>query len=317
MVAIDLGSNTLRAVRLACESGRFVGDFEKIVRTADGLQKSGRISQEAIERIVAAIAEMREVLRIDEEETIVACTTEAMRRASNGEAAIEEIFRRSGIRFRVISGEQEALLTLKAVRYRLQRSGLPDRSLIMVDIGGASTEIVYRTPAATKLRSFPVGIVTMAQRYGSLEAIASALPSQLQEARSFVTSLYAEEGRVESFVATAGTPTTVAAMKHGLTYESYDPRKINGTVLEKEELRRYLALLLKMSKVERERTVGVGREDLIAAGILIFEALFEIVEHERCVVIDDGLREGIALACCESPECRDAGRVGKINILGE
>ncbi len=317
MVAIDLGSNTLRAVRLMCGSGHFAGDFEKIVRTADGLQKSGHISQEAIGRIVTAIAEMREALKIDEEERIVACTTEAMRRAVNGEAAIEEIYRRSGIRFQVISGEQEALLTLKAVRHRLQKMALPDKSLIMIDIGGASTEIVYRTPMATKLRSFPVGIVTIAQRYGSLEAIASALPALLREARSFVASLYAERGRVESFVATAGTPTTVAAMKHGLTYTSYDPRKINGTVLEKVELRRYLAQLLEMPKVERERTVGVGREDLIAAGILIFEALFDIVGHERCVVIDDGLREGIALACCESLECRDAGRVGKINILGE
>ena len=87
-------------------------------------------------------------------------------------------------------------------------------------------------------------------------------------------------------------------MKLGQTYESYDASKINGTSLVMSELDLYLKKLLAMPFEEREVIVGTGRSDLIAAGILIFKQLFTIVEFEKCVVVDDGLREGVALKGC-------------------
>jgi len=114
----------------------------------------------------------------------------------------------------------------------------------------------------------------------------------------FCAEMYATKGQVNSFVATAGTPTTVAAMKLGFNYETYDANKINGTSLQKEELDFYLQKLLSMPFEEREIAVGTGRSDLIAAGILIYKQLYIILEFENCVVIDDGLREGVALEMC-------------------
>ena len=80
--------------------------------------------------------------------------------------------------------------------------------------------------------------------------------------------------------------------------EKYDPKKINGTALQKEELDFYLKKLLAMPLDEREETVGVGRSDLIAAGILIYKQIFDLVEFDSGIVIDDGLREGVALENC-------------------
>jgi exopolyphosphatase/guanosine-5'-triphosphate,3'-diphosphate pyrophosphatase len=120
------------------------------------------------------------------------------------------------------------------------------------------------------------------------------------EMQMFCAEIYATKGKVNAFVATAGTPTTVAAMKLGQTYVTYDAKKINGTSLEMKELDFYLKKLLSLPFEEREIAVGIGRSDLIAAGILIFKQLYSIVEFDVCVVIDDGLREGVALEGCSS-----------------
>ncbi|NPA29519.1 MAG: phosphatase, partial [Epsilonproteobacteria bacterium] len=95
-----------------------------------------------------------------------------------------------------------------------------------------------------------------------------------------------------------GTPTTVAALKLGMDYASYDPQKINGTRVSLQDLSAQKRRLLAADENERKRLVGVGREDLIETGIEIFEALMRAFGVEEAVVIDDGLREGAALVGC-------------------
>ncbi|WP_457602713.1 Ppx/GppA phosphatase family protein [Nitratifractor sp.] len=297
-IGIDLGSNTLRGVKLDCASGDFVAEYEKIVRTADGLVESGRISEAAVERIVAGLKELREALGFDEA-AVRAVTTEAMRRASNREEVLRRIEEKSGVRFEIIDAEEEACLTLLAVERRLERLGELADSFVLADIGGGSTELIFRTPRETFSRSFELGIVTLSQEAGSWERVPEVLERKISPLREYVSALYSSVGRPAHFVATAGTPTTVAAMKLGMNYANYDGRRINGTVLRKEELRGALERLLAMSPKERRIAVGVGRDDLIAAGIMIFEALYDLLGFEECSVIDDGLREGVALAFCE------------------
>jgi len=296
-IAIDLGSNTLRVVKRDCERGEFVAKYEKIVRTADGLQESGRIGEGAVARIVRALNEAREKIGFDGA-VLRAVTTEAMRRASNRREVLRQIEAKTGIRFEIIEGDEEAALTLLAVERRLTSLSESGDSFVMVDIGGGSTELIFRYPDGTISRSFPLGIVTLSQEAGSLEKVGKLLPQKLPPLRDFVEAVYHEHGRVRSFVATAGTPTTVAALKLGMNYRSYDAKRINGTRLQRSELEIYLNRLLTMDKAEREEAVGVGRDDLIAAGILIFEALFDLLGFDKCIVIDDGLREGVAISLC-------------------
>ena len=298
MIAIDLGSNTLRVLRYDCQAEEAVAEFEKIVKTADGLKEYGFINHAAITRVITAIKEAKQVIDFSEQ-CIKAVTTEALRQASNKAHVLGSIEEETGIVFEIISGEKEAEYTLFAVNNRLRKLQYASQSFVLVDIGGGSTELIFSYPDKTISKSFPVGIVTIAQSYKTLENIAQALPSVMFEMQMFCAEVYATKGKVDSFVATAGTPTTVAAMKLGQTYESYDASKINGTSLVIDELDLYLKKLLAMPLEEREVTVGTGRSDLIAAGILIFKQLFAIVEFENCVVVDDGLREGIALEVCK------------------
>jgi exopolyphosphatase/guanosine-5'-triphosphate,3'-diphosphate pyrophosphatase len=298
VVAIDLGSNTLRVVEYDCIHKRATAEFEKIVKTADKLASTGVIDHTAVERVIYAIKEAQQTIDFDGQ-VVVAVTTEAVRRAKNRNEVIERIAKETGVSFRIIDGEEEARLTLLAVKERLKKLHHGADSFVLVDIGGGSTEIIFSYGSERFSRSFPVGIVTIAQQYGSLKKIQEVLPQEMLSMQMFCAEIFATRGAVDAFVATAGTPTTVAAMKLGQTYATYDASRINGTSLKKEELDLYLNKLLSMPFEEREETVGTGRSDLIAAGILIFKQLYTIVEKDVCIVIDDGLREGVALHRCE------------------
>ena len=297
MIAIDLGSNTLRVLAYDCESHKQIAQYEKVVKTADGLAEHGLINAQATSRVIAAIKEAQSQIDFTSH-PIRAVTTEAVRRASNQTEVLAKIQNETGISFEIISGDEEAKLTLLAVQNRLEVLQYASESFVLVDIGGGSTELIFHYAKETISKSFPVGIVTIAQSYENLENIEKALPQEMLAMQMFCAEVYVQKGEISSFVATAGTPTTVAAMKLGFNYETYDAAKINGTSLEKKELDFYLKKLLSMPFEEREIAVGTGRSDLIAAGILIYKQLYTLLDFDSCVVIDDGLREGVALDMC-------------------
>jgi exopolyphosphatase/guanosine-5'-triphosphate,3'-diphosphate pyrophosphatase len=297
MIAIDLGSNTLRVLEYDCTNHKQIFSYEKVVKTADGLASSGQINAEAIKRIIMAIQEVKE--HIDFSSNLIkAVTTEAVRRASNAQSVLKQIKKETGVMFDIISGEEEARFTLLAVKDRLHKLHYASDSFVLVDIGGGSTELIFHYNDEIISKSFPVGIVTIAQTHTTLENIQKVLPREMFDMQMFCAEIYATKGQPDSFVATAGTPTTVAAMKLGFNYETYDASKINGTSLQKDELDFYLQKLLSIPFEERELAVGTGRSDLIAAGILIYKQLYALLEFDSCVVIDDGLREGLALEWC-------------------
>jgi len=297
VVAMDLGSNTLRVTKLECQSGKFVAAYEKIVKTADMLERTGVIHHEAVDRVIYAIKEAQKKIDFSDA-TLRAVTTEAIRQALNSEDVLARIQKETGVGFEIISGEEEAHLTLLAVKHRLAKLHFAAKDFVLVDIGGGSTELIFRYGDVVFSKSFPIGIVTIAQRYETLEQIEAALAEEMFDMQMYCAEVYASRGKTEAFIATAGTPTTVAAMKLGQTYESYDARKINGTSLKQDELDLYLKKLLSMPFEEREIMVGTGRSDLITAGILIFKQIYNIVEFDSCIVIDDGLREGVAIESC-------------------
>lgn len=296
MIAFDLGSNTLRAVEIDCQSGERKSEFEKIVRTADQMHKTGRVSTESIARIVDAIQECQKHIEFSPD-CVIAATTAAVRNASNQKEVLETLRQQIGISFQVIDGQEEAYFTTLAVHEALKRLEIND-SFALIDIGGGSTELILYDDGKIISQSFDIGIVTIAQTYQTKERIASALPELMEEMSDFMQDMRVLGNKPKRFVATAGTPTTVAAIMQGMDYASYDYTKINGLSVSIHDLERELGRLLRCSPHEREKLVGVGRSDLIIAGILIFKELYRICRFDSCTVIDDGLREGLAIAKC-------------------
>lgn len=288
MIAIDLGSNTIRFIEY--DGIHWGKGFEKIVKTAESLNSTQKIGDIAVKRILGAIEEAREKLDFNRHE-IVAVTTAAMRLASNSHQVLQTIYEISGIRFTIIDAEEEASLTLRAVRYRLQRLGIEPKSFVMADIGGGSTELISVEEEEVHSVSLNIGIVTLSESADTAEILEAKLKSFEKQVAETPTLSHKT-----SFVLTAGTPTTIAAYLLGMDYESYDPERINGYRLSLSDCLRTYNELMEMDEIYRIRYVGVGRERLIAAGILMVSSIYTALGYDEAIVVDDGLREGVALS---------------------
>lgn len=293
MIAIDLGSNTIRFIEYNGQS--WGKSFEKIVKTAESLHLTNTIGEKALHRIIDAIAEAKTKLDFSSHE-VIAYTTAAMRLASNSEIIIKTIAKKTGICFSIIDSQKEANLTLNAVRYRLEALNIKPQSFILADIGGGSTELVRCTGIETDSVSLNMGIVTLSESAGS---DADLLDKLDKFKRTIKESINISEPF--QLVLTAGTPTTIAAYLLGMNYESYDPYKINGYTLRLVDCYRVYDDLLMMDDTTRIRYVGVGRETLIIAGILMVTSIYEAFGCHDAIIIDDSLREGIALEYYNQP----------------
>jgi len=297
MVAIDLGSNTIRVVKWDCKENKKTAEFEKIIKTADKLVQTKEISEDAIKRIIEAIEEAKKV--IDFNDKIVAVATEALRRAKNAEEVIKKVKEATGIEFKIISPEEEATFTALAVENCLNRCGYEAKEFFLVDIGGGSTELILKHKDVIISESYPVGIVTFTQKYKTPEAIRYAVKKEVAKFKDFIDVAFNTYKKPKIFTASSGTPTSIAALKKGMNYKTYDPEKVNGTVITPKDLDYWMEKLLKMEMKKREELVGVGRGDLIVSGIMIFKEIFRITGYKECIVCDDGVREGVAISACK------------------
>ena len=297
MIAIDLGSNSFRAIVYDCENAQFLEQYEAIVKTADKLHQTSEISEGAVERILKALHEADKKLHFNEH-TVKAVTTEAMRKATNSEVVLRRFAQEVGVDFEIIDAQKEAYYTLIAVEARLKALQIRSDHFVLIDVGGGSTEVIFYNRGKTESRSFPVGIVTTAQSCDDGQDIHDYLDEIFRDIIAYITAYYKRSGKPEALVATAGTPTTMAAYLLGMNYQNYDVKKINGYRLSFAGTQQALEGLMTLSEADRAAIVGVGRESLIQAGIIIVQRLYKVLGFDEAVVIDDGVREGVAIAYC-------------------
>ena len=301
VIAIDLGSNTCRVIEFDCATRTFGRKFERIVKTADKMHETGRIDDEAVTRVIDALKAADAIFDFAAT-PYHAVTTAAMRMATNRDEVLERINAQTGVRFEIIDADKEADFALTAVRARLEALGKPSDSLCMIDIGGGSTEVIFYQHGERVSKSFPIGIVTVAQQCKTPDEIRTYVQQTLlRDVYIFVdTYIITQGGRPLNFVLSAGTPTTIAAFLQGMTYDSYDASRINGYGLSKGSCERALDALLQMDEMSRALYVGVGREALIVAGVVIVELFYDVLDYSLGIVIDDGVREGVAIDSCNA-----------------
>lgn len=296
VTAIDLGSNSFRVLNYDFSNNKILNDYHEVVGMADGLIDTGKISPEAQERVINAIKTASKQLEFNPKDAI-AVTTAAMRYASNNQEVLKNFQEQTGINFKIIEPEEEARLTLLAIEYALKREGINSEKFIVLDIGGGSTEVIIYNHGKVHAQSFPFGIVTLTQKYDSTEGVKEEL---LEQKKSIVNYLeHTQEDLKEcTFISTAGTPTTVAAVKLGLDAYAYDRDLVNGTIVNFDDLKDVLTMFKNKPFEELSRLVGKGRVEFIEVGILIFQTMFEALGQQESIVFDDGLREGVAIDYC-------------------
>ena len=296
IVSIDLGSNSFRVLKYDCKNQKSIIEHNEVVGLADGLIKTGEISNAALKRVVDAILKSIKKINYEPKEAI-AVTTAAMRKARNSQTVLDDIYKKTGVNFHIIDGNEEARLTLLAVKYALKREAIDSSRFILLDIGGGSTELIVSTNDTYIAKSFDFGIVTMTQKYIHAQDLQADLEKRKIEVKNFLDDLNLDLSEY-TYVATAGTPTTVAALKLGQDFFSYDKEKVNGTIVNLDDLQACLTLLKNSSRNEIVKLVGSGRVEFIEVGVFIYQAIFEVLEKTQSIVLDDGLREGVAINEC-------------------
>jgi exopolyphosphatase/guanosine-5'-triphosphate,3'-diphosphate pyrophosphatase len=302
VASLDVGTNSLRLLVADWGAGgglrRVFGD-RRITRLGEGLQGSGRLSEEAIQRTLEALCVFLGEAEGLGAQRVLAAATSAVRDASNGPGFVRRVRGETGLDLRVLSGQEEASWMAAGVSLLWHT---PPPEWVAVDIGGGSTEVVRASGRkASASRSIPLGMVRLTE-----EVFAHDPPTdeELKRARGVAREALAEPLRVLGaegagkgiLVGTAGTVTTLAALDMGL--ERYDPDAINGYTLSTDSVERWCRTLAGLSRAERAGLPGMepGRQDVIVAGAVMVGELLALLQAEGLLVSDYGLLEGIALA---------------------
>ena len=296
IATIDLGSNSFRVLIYNCKNKEIVNEYNEVVGMADGLNQTGLISNEAQQRVIKAFENSIEKLNYSPSSAICV-TTAAMRMAKNSDEVLDFFKKRVGANFQIIDASEEARLTLLAVKFALKREKINSSKFILLDIGGGSTEIIINNKDKHFSKSFNFGIVTLTQKYLSKDQLLIQLEEYKKEIKKFLNTL---DVVLEdyTFVATAGTPTTVAALKLGQDFFNYDKNEINGTSVNLDDLFNCLEIFKNNNTDTIIKLVGKGRVEFIEVGIFIYKAIFEVLNKNNSIVLDDGLREGVAINYC-------------------
>jgi len=295
----DLGSNTTRLLIAEVGDGT-VAELDRrteITALGRGVDASGRLDEEAIERVVGALAGYRQAIDAAEVERTVAVATSAVRDAANGDDFRADLRERFGFEVQTITGEEEARLTFLGATSRRAPGEGP---VVVIDIGGGSTELVIGVAGQepTFVVSTQAGAVRQTDRHlhddppsdeelaglrGDVEAIlAEAVPPALR-------------GSVRTGIAVAGTATSLAAIDQEL--DPYDPDRVDGYELGLEASERMLAMLAVLPLEERREVTGLEpkRAPTIVAGAAILVEALRAFELESLAVSEADILHGAAL----------------------
>jgi len=308
--ALDLGTNNCRLLIARPQGDGFavVDAFSRIVRLGEGVAASGRLSDAAIDRTIAALRVCADKLRRRNVTLARSVATEACRRASNGADFIARVYDETGIHLDIISAEEEARLAVLGCHVLLEPGTGP---ALVFDIGGGSTELVLidtRTTVPTVLdwHSAPWGVVSLTESAGGGEG-ASGRASAYQRMRDLVAESFRPFARrlpgvtgQRRLLGTSGTVTTLASVHLGL--DRYDRAAVDGLIAPAAAMRQISSDLARMSIEERSALPCIGREraDLVVAGCAILETILDLWPAERLGVADRGIREGILRRLMES-----------------
>jgi exopolyphosphatase/guanosine-5'-triphosphate,3'-diphosphate pyrophosphatase len=293
---IDVGTNSVKfniSERRDDGTWHTIVDRAEVTRLGEGLDKTGEISPDAMERTVSAIAAMAAGAKEKNVTALAAVGTMGMRTAGNSQQFIDAVEKRCGVKIEVIPGEEEGRLAYIAVKSGL---GLSEGSLTIFDTGGGSSQFTFGHGSTVDERfSLNVGAVRFTEDYG-LSGIVS--PEQLQAALDAIASdLSRLDGRSspDALVGMGGANTNIAAVKHKMA--KYDPDVIQGSVLERAEVDRQIELYRTSSLDDRRKIVGLQpkRADVILAGACIVKTVMDKLKKDKMAISDRGLRHGLLI----------------------
>ena len=312
--ALDLGTNNCRLLIGAPVGGGFrvVDSFSRIVRLGEGLAATGRLSEAAMDRAIAALAACADKLARRPVWQFQAVATEACRRAANGPAFLARVAAETGLRPRIISAREEAELAMESCAPLLADG---DRRALLFDIGGGSTEIAWiRVPARSLATgrqplaeligtvSLPLGVVTLAERIGASCFTEEGFGAVVDEVAAHLVCFdrvhcIGQEIRAGGvrLIGTSGTVTTLAGV--ALALPRYRRPLVDGQTLATDVADQALGDLFALGRegLAAHPCVGPERVEFVLPGCAVYAAIRRVWPLPTLTVADRGLREGMLL----------------------
>lgn len=296
IASIDMGSNT--TLMLICdvvnyEIKQVIGDFSEMTRLSQDLQVDRMLKPEALARMEDCLRKYQQIIQNSKVDKIVAVATSAARDAKN-QQEFHKITERYGIPVRIISGEKEAEVTFAGSTYDQPNK----EGLVVIDVGGGSTEVVGQVRGQTRGHSLNLGSVRLTEQFISTHPIPS---KELDAMLSFIATeierqkeLLPPPEQVQAAVAVAGTPTTLAMVLQKITF---DEERVHGFAVDRATIHDWMARLSSMTVRERSDLIGMHpkRADVIVAGLGILAGVLGYLRIEKVKVSTKGVRYGLAL----------------------
>ena len=326
--ALDLGTNSCRMLIAQPKGSQFhvIDSFSKSVQLGAGLERSGKLSVNSMNRTIQALRVCHQKLDRYKVGHMRLVATEACRRAKNANKFIDRVKQEAGLHLEIIQPEEEARLAVISCAPLVSTK---TEQLLVVDIGGGSTELVWidlsSVPARERPRaimrlhsgfhavdspfpaakvvdwiSVPLGVATLRDHFNDVDDDAGryALMSWFFEENLAEFAPYKDQPPREGFqiIGTSGTVTTVAASHLGL--KRYDRTKVDGLRMTSDQIDRVINSYLEMGPAGRriDPRIGHDRQALIMSGSAILQALLRSWPTDRLSVADRGLREGLLYA---------------------
>lgn len=335
--AVDLGTNSCRMLIAQPKGSQFqvIDSFSKTVQLGAGLEASGKLSRASMGRTIQALRICQKKIEKHGVKRMRLVATEACRRARNAREFIRQVRRETGLTVEIIPAEEEARLAVISCAPLVRRG---TEQLLIVDIGGGSTELVWidlslvapddRPRAIMRLSSgfdrqgvgdarvvdwisVPLGVATLKDQFIDVEddgARFALMSWFFEESLATFSPAKAAQPRAGfQIIGTSGTVTTVAASFLGL--RRYDRAKVDGLVMTSDQIdlviREYLALGPDGRRTDPR--IGRDRHTLIMSGAAILQALMRIWPTDQLSVADRGLREGLLYAQMSADGVLDDG----------
>ena len=291
---IDIGSNTLLllVVEPTVDGLHPVVDLCRFGRLGKGLDATGNLHAESIAASLEICREYRKVMTELGVAQIAIVGTAALREAKNSAAFVGPAEAILGAPIEIIAGRREADLAFGAVRHTFPE--LAGTSYVVVDVGGGSTEFVVTDGTqVVNAISIPIGAVRLTERHLRTDP---PTREEIDALEADIDRAIAPVGLPQGItvIGTAGTATTMAAVKLGLA--QYDPHAVTGLRLSPEVIDAQLASLYAATVADRKEMAGIvaQRADVIAAGVAIYARVVHEVGAPVMITCDRGIRWGVA-----------------------
>jgi exopolyphosphatase/guanosine-5'-triphosphate,3'-diphosphate pyrophosphatase len=291
VAAIDCGTNTIKL--LIGELPDVEVRESRVVRLGQDVDRTGRLADEALARAFAAIDEYAALVRAHDADRIRICATSATRDSENSQVFSDGVFERLGVRPEVLTGAEEARLAYAGTVRHL--ASPPAEPVLVVDIGGGSTELILGDSAPTGAHSMDIGSVRLHERHLRDDPpTAEQVAACVADIDGALDTCPVDPAEAATVVGIAGTITTVAAGV--LDLPAYDRDAIDQQELRVDDVHAMVDRIVAMPVAQRLELpyLHPGRADVIDAGALILSRVLRRVRTDTIVISEADILDGIA-----------------------